>query len=137
MSANTSVLRNPARPAVRNRVLAAGGAVVAAVAVWFVEVPVLGLNLATQFGNAAPVTVGFWAVLVSSLAGSLAGWAALAVLEWRTSRGMAIWTSLAVAALFASLALPLAAGTTMAAKLGLVLMHLAVGSVLIPGLRRI
>ncbi len=106
-------------------------------AVWFVEVPVLELNLATQFGNAAPVSVGFTAVVVSSLAGSLAGWGVLALLEWRTSRGMSIWTGLAVVALLASLALPLVAGTTMAAKLGLVLMHLTVGSVLIPGLRRI
>lgn len=136
MSENATVLVRSAGLVVRNRILATGAAVLAAVAVWVVEVPVLGLTLATQFGNAAPMTVGLSAVIVSSLVGALAGWGFLALLEWRTSRPMTLWTGIAIVVLIASLAMPLAFGATMTAKLALPLMHLAVGSVLITGFRR-
>ena len=58
----------------RNRILGVAGATLAAVAVWAIEVPLLGIRLLTQFGNTAPQGVGIAAVVVSALAGSLAGW---------------------------------------------------------------
>jgi len=120
----------------RNRILGVAGATLAAVAVWAIEVPLLGIRLETQFGNAAPQAVGIAAVVVSSLAGSLAGWGLLALLERRFARARAIWTGIAIAVLLASFSLPLSAGTTTSTKVALAMMHLAVAAVLIPTLRR-
>ena len=120
----------------RNRILGVAGATLAAVAVWAIEVPLLGIRLETQFGNAAPQGVGIAAVVVSSLAGSLAGWGLLALLERRFAQARAIWTGIAIAVLLASFSLPLSAGTTTSTKVALAMMHLAVAAVLIPTLRR-
>ncbi len=120
----------------RTRALSVGGAVVAAVAVWVVAVPLLGLHLIARFGNAAPVSVGVDFVIGASLIGSLLGWGLLAVLERRTGRARTIWTVGAVAVLLVSLSLPLSAGTTASAKVALAMMHVAVAAVLIPALRR-
>ena len=120
----------------RNRILGVAGATLAAVAVWTIEVPRLGLRLVTQCGNAAPQGVGIGAVVFSSLVGSLAGWGLLAILERRFARARAIWTGIAIAVLLASFSLPLSAGTTATTKVALAMMHLAVGEVLIPTLRR-
>ena len=120
----------------RNRILGVAGATLAAVAVWAVEVPLLGIRLQTQFGNAAPQSVGIDAVVLSSLAASLAGWGLLAILEKRFARARTIWTGIAIAVLLASFSVPLFAGTTTTTKVALAMMHLAVGAVLIPTLRR-
>jgi hypothetical protein len=120
----------------RTRLLGVAGATLAAVAVWMIEVPLLGIHLLTRFGNAAPQTVGIDAVVMSSLAGSLAGWGLLAILEKRTARARTIWTGVAILVLVASLSLPLAAGTTTSTKVALSVMHLAVAAVLISALRR-
>ena len=120
----------------RNRILGVAGATLAAVAVWTIEVPFLGIRLQTQFGNAAPQSVGIGAVVFSSLAGSLAGWGLLAILERRFARARAIWTGIAIAVLLASFSLPISAGTTTTTKVALAMMHLAVAAVLIPTLRR-
>jgi hypothetical protein len=106
------------------------------VAVWAIEVPLLGIRLQTQFGNAAPQGVGIASVVLSSLAASLAGWGLLAILERRFARARTIWTVIAIAVLLASLSVPLSAGTTTTAKVSLAMMHLAVAAVLIPTLRR-
>ena len=120
----------------RNRILGVAGATLAAVAVWAIEVPLLGINLQTQFPNSAPLGVSIGAVVVSASAGSLAGWGLLALLERRYARARTIWTGIAIAVLLASFSLPLSAGTTTATKVGLAIMHLAVAAVLIPTLRR-
>ena len=112
------------------------GATLAAAAVWAIEVPLLGLPLQTQFGNTAPQEVGIGLVVVSALAGSLAGWGLLALLERRYARARTIWTWIALAFLLVSFSAPLSAGTTTATKVGLAMMHLAVAAVLIPTLRR-
>src|SRR5258708_30552925 len=83
----------------RNRILGVAGATLAAVAVWAIEVPLLGIRLETQFGNAAPQGVGIAAVVVSSLAGSLAGWGLLAILERRFTRARPIWTRIPITVL--------------------------------------
>jgi Family of unknown function (DUF6069) len=120
----------------RVRALGVGGAVTAAVAVWVVAVPLLGLHLIIRFGNSAPETVGVDVVIGASLIGSLLGYGLLALLEARTTRARTIWTVLAIAALLVSLSLPLSAGVTAATKAALALMHLSVAAVLIPTLRR-
>jgi Family of unknown function (DUF6069) len=120
----------------RNRILGVAGATLAAMAVWAIEVPLLGIRLQTQFGNAAPQSVGLDLVVLSSLAGSLAGWGLLAILERRFARARTIWTGIAIVVLLASFSLPVSAGTTTTTKVALAMMHLAVAAVLIPTLRR-
>ena len=120
----------------RNRILGVAGATLAAVAVWVVEVPFLGIRLQTQFGNTAPQDVGIVLVVISALAGSLAGWGLLALLERRYARARTIWTWIALAFLLVSFSAPFSAGTTTTTKFALAMMHLAVAAVLIPTLRR-
>jgi predicted permease len=135
----STTIREYAAPATarlnRTRALGVGGAVVAAVAVWVVAVPLLGLHLTVRFGNAAPESVGVDFVVGASLIGSLLGWGLLAVLERRTARARTIWTAAAVAVLLVSVSLPLSAGTTASTKVALAMMHVAVGAVLITTLR--
>jgi uncharacterized protein DUF6069 len=120
----------------RNRILGVVGATLAAVAVWAIEVPLLGIRLLTQFGNTAPQSIGIALVVVSALAGSLAGWGLLALLERRFARARTIWTGIAIAVLLVSFSAPISAGTTTTTKVALLMMHLAVAAVLIPTLRR-
>jgi hypothetical protein len=122
-------------PLARTRALGVGGAIVAAVAVWVIAVPVLGVHLLIRFGSGAPQTIGIGYVVGATLIASLAGWGALAVLERRTSHARSIWTVAALVVLLASLSLPLTAGTTTATKVVLALMHVAVAAVLISALR--
>ena len=120
----------------RSRALAVLGAVVAALTVWTVAGPVLGIDLQVQRrpGQLEAVNVG--AVLGSSLVASLAGWATLAVLERLTRRTRTVWTILALAVLALSMVGPLAGGVTAGAKAALALMHLVVAAVLVPVLAR-
>lgn len=118
------------------RTLSVAGAVIAALAVWVIAVPILGEHLTIRFGAAAPETIGIGLVAGASLLGSLCGWGLLALLERRTSRARAIWTGVAAIVALVSLSLPLTAGTTTSAKIALALTHVAVAAVLIPALRR-
>ena len=120
----------------RTRILGVAGAVIAAVAVWAIAVPLLGVQLLVKFGAGAPQSVGIGFVLGASLIGSLAGWGLLVVLERRTSRARTIWTGIAVLAVLASFSLPLFAGVSTSTKVTLAIMHVAVAAVLIPAMRR-
>jgi hypothetical protein len=120
----------------RTRALTVAGAVGAAVAVWAVAVPLLGLHLIIRFGNGSPESVGIALVVGASLIGSLLSWGLLSLLETRTARAGAIWAVLAIAVLVVSLSLPLTAGVTVSTKIALALMHVAVAAVLIPMLPR-
>jgi predicted permease len=119
----------------RTRALGVAGAVLAAVAVWAVAVPLLGLHLMVRFGSAAPENVGIGLVVAASLIGSVFGWVLLAILERRTARARAIWTIVATSVLLVSLSLPLTSGTTASTKVVLATMHVAVAAVLLPALR--
>jgi hypothetical protein len=119
----------------RTRVLSIGGAVTAAVAVWAVAVPLLGLHLIIRFGTGSPQSIGLDFVVGASLIASLAGWGLLAMLERRTPHARLIWTIAALAVLLVSLSLPLSAGTTASTRAALAAMHVAVAAVLIPALR--
>jgi hypothetical protein len=120
----------------RTRTLTVGVAVSAAVAVWVVAAPLLGLHLIVRFGSGSPESVGIDLVIGASLIASLLGWGALALLETRTARARTIWTVLAIAVLIVSLSLPLGAGVAATTKAALALMHVAVAAVLIPILPR-
>ena len=119
----------------RTRALGVVGAVIAAVAVWVIEVPLLGLHLDIRFGTGAAQTIGIGFVLGATLFASLLGWALLAILERRTPRARTIWTVIAAVVLVASLSLPLYAGIAGSTKVALAVMHLAAAAVLIPVLR--
>ena len=119
----------------RTRALSVGGAVIAAVAVWVLAVPLLNLHLIVRFGNGSPQTIGVDFVAGASLIASLLAWGLLAMLERRTRRARTIWTVVAIAVLLVSLSLPLIAGTTASTRAVLMAMHVAVAAVLIPGLR--
>lgn len=128
--------RSPAiAPLARTRALGVGGAILAAVVVWVIAVPLLGVHLLIRFGSGAPETIGVDYVVGATLIASLVGWGLLATLERRTPRARSIWTVVAVVALLISLSLPLTAGTTTASKAALALMHVAAAVVLIPALR--
>jgi hypothetical protein len=120
----------------RTRALGVGGAVLAALAVWVVAVPLLSVHLLVRFGSGAAETVGVDYVVGASLIASLAGWALLVMLERRTSGARSIWTVVAIVVLLVSVSLPLSIATTTGSKTVLALMHVAVAVVLIPVLRR-
>lgn len=119
----------------RIRALGVAGAVVAAVAVWVIEVPLLGLHLNIRFGSGPAQTIAIGFVVAATLFASLLGWALLAILERRTPRARTIWPAIAVVVLVASLSLPLYAGIAGSTKVALVVMHLAAAAVLITALR--
>lgn len=137
--AMTTTMESPAPTiagAVRTRILGVAGAAVAAVAVWAIAVPLLGVQLLVKFGASAPQSVGVGLVLGASLIGSLAGWGLLVALERRTAQARTIWTAIAVLAVLVSFSLPLFAGVSTSTKVTLAVMHVAVAAVLIPVMRR-
>ena len=120
----------------RTRALSAAGGTLAAVAVWIIEAPLIGVDLSVRFGSGQPQTIGIGQVIGASLAASLLALLLLALLGKRTPRARAAWTSAALVALIVSLALPLSAATTTAATIGLIAMHLAVAAIVIPSMGR-
>jgi len=121
------------------RLAAVGGAIVAALAVWFVAEVVLGLDLrqpAASVGTQAE-SIDAVHVVFSAAVGSLAGWALLAVAERLTARPRRVWTVIAVVALVVSLGGPLSgSGITTSNRLALLLMHVVVAAVVILALGR-
>lgn len=130
--------RTPTRPPIQSRVLAVITATLAALIVWGVTVPLLGvaLTVRTSAGVGRIQTIGPGVVLIVSLSASLLGWGLLAILERRTRRARNVWTATAGFALTLSLIGPLTAATTTAAAVTLTSLHLGVAAALIPMLRR-
>jgi hypothetical protein len=122
----------------RARALVVVAAVLAALAVWLVADPLLGVDLAAPARPGSKELMSITPALVAgtSLVVALAGWALLALLERFTTRAHTTWTAIAVLVALLSLGGPLStlASTTAANGLSLALMHLAVAAVLIPGL---
>lgn len=119
------------RPRTSYRATAVGATVLAAVAVWVVAVPLLGVDL---FIPTAGSTVGPGAVALTALLAALLGWALLHLLERHTTRARRIWTVTAGVIALLSLAGPPTSGASAAATTTLVAMHVAVAAVLIPTL---
>jgi hypothetical protein len=123
----------------RVRLLAVAGAVLAALLLWIVAVPVAGVDLQATTGPGStrlePVPVV--AVVATSLLVPLAGWGLLALLERLFSRGRTVWTILACVVLLVSYGGPLlGAGIPGSSRLTLALMHTAVGLIVIPAFAR-
>lgn len=123
-----------ARSRRRRRAAGVGGGILAAVAVWTLAGPLLGVDLQVAPGTNQPQPVGVGAVITASLAAGLAGWASSALLERLTHRARSVWTGLALVVLVASL-VPAQAGVTTATTVALAAMHLAVAAVVIPVMR--
>ncbi len=123
----------------RARLTVVAGAVLAALAVWFVAEVVFGLDLRRPAASVGQVAEDVDAVHVafSAAVGSLAAWGLLAVLERLTDRARGVWTVIAALALLVSLGGPLSgSGISTENRLVLVLMHLVVAAVVIFALHR-
>jgi hypothetical protein len=119
------------------RAVAVTAAALAALVVWSVAVPLLGVHLTVQTTpGSSTQTIGAGLVVAVSLLVSLLGWGLLAALERRTQRAGTLWTATAGVVLLLSLTGPLTAAVTTAGKVSLVVLHLTVAAVLIPLLRR-
>lgn len=121
----------------RDRALAVGTAAGAALALWVVADPLLGIDLRVSMGSEADATmaIGPALVIVNAVVASLAGWGLLAALERFGRRPRAVWTAFALAATLLSLFGPLTGAVTLATMIALVAMHLVVAAALIPMLR--
>ncbi|HZX02758.1 DUF6069 family protein [Kribbella sp.] len=107
---------------------------VAALLDWSLLVPLGGLTLSARQDGVQHI--GAAAVVISTAAIALLGWALLAILERRTPRARTIWTVIATIVCLISLASPLINGIGPGAKLGLASLHLIVGATVVLGLRR-
>jgi Family of unknown function (DUF6069) len=120
----------------RARALAVIAATLAALAVWLVTDPLLGVDLIVPTRPGSEELMSITPVLVAgtSLVVALAGWALLALLERFSARARTIWTAVAVLFALFSLAGPLSTlgSSTAATAVALALMHVAVAAVLIP-----
>jgi uncharacterized protein DUF6069 len=120
----------------KTRALTVAAAIIAAVLLWIIAVPVGGTDLLTETAaGSPPAEVPFAGVIISPLFLGLVGWGLLALLERFSSKGRMIWTIIAVVVLLVSFAGP-ATATTTGAMLWLSAMHVAVGGILIAGFNR-
>lgn len=121
------------------RLLAVGGAALAALCVWVLATAAFDLDLrqpAFETGKDAQDLSAGWVVVVGAFA-ALAGWALLALLERFTERAARIWLVLAGVVFLFSLGGPLSGdGVTADNRLALLAMHAAVAAVVIPLLYR-
>jgi len=119
------------------RLVAAGSAVVAAVAAWALIEPIGGVDLrAPAQGSSEGFDIGLLAVALTSAAASLVAWGSLAAAERWTRRPKGIWTGVALAAFLLSLSGPaLGTGIATESRWLLALLHLVVTVTLIPQLR--
>lgn len=134
-SMTLSSTTTPSSPVIRRRtrMLAVASAMVAALIVWLIAKPLLGITLTISMsGTNQTMTIGWVSVLVVSLLASLAAWGLLAMLERFTPRARTVWTAIAAAALLLSFAGPLLAtsNASVGAKVTLSLMHITVAAVL-------
>ncbi|GAA3944869.1 DUF6069 family protein [Actinoplanes auranticolor] len=121
---------------VKTRALTVAAAVVAAVLLWIIAVPIAGTDLLTETAaDNPPAEVPLAGVIISPLVIGLVGWGLLALLERFTPKGRLIWTIIAVVVLLVSFGGP-ATATTTGAMLWLSAMHVVVGGILIAGFTR-
>lgn len=123
------------RSTTASRAIGVGVAVLAAVFIWVIAVPLLGVDLQVVQGG-PPQAVGLVAVIVTSLLAGLLGWGLLAVLTNRLGNGRRIWTVVAVVGALLSLAGPITSAVGAAATVTLLLLHVVVAAVLISTLPR-
>ncbi|MFW5417909.1 hypothetical protein J0910_14955 [Nocardiopsis sp. CNT-189] len=121
---------------IRVRAATVVAAAAAALAVWAVADPLLGIPLIAQGApGRPPMEVGPVPVLAVSVGSALAGWALLALLEGFTARGRTVWTVIAVAVVLLSL-VPVLGGRGTAVQVILASQHVLVGGIVIAGFTR-
>jgi hypothetical protein len=118
----------------KRRALAVGGAALAPTTVWLLA-QVTGVELEVIMAGQPPMVISLPFVVATALAASLAGWAALALLQRMIGRARALWTGLAITALLASFGPVAIAEATAETRILLALMHIVVAGVLILGMR--
>ena len=118
----------------KRRALAVVGAALAPTTVWLLA-QATGIELEVIMAGQPPMVISLPFVVATALAASLAGWAALALLQRMTGHARALWTGLAIAALLASFGPVAIAEATAETRTLLALMHVIVATVLILGLR--
>lgn len=118
------------------RLLAVGGAVLAALGVWVIGEPLLGHDMVVESPGEPAMDLGAAEIAFVALAASLLGWVALAILERITARAFTIWTIAAIVVLAVSFVPFANVETTTGSAVVLALTHVAVAAVLIPGFRR-
>lgn len=121
-----------AKPVTR-RSLTVAAAVLAAVVLWLVAVPGLGLDLVVGAGAQAQQVTLVSVIAAPLLAGAVA-WVLLAVLERRTVKAVKIWRITGWTFLAVSLLGPLGMGAAAGTLTVLLLMHGSVGTILMLGL---
>lgn len=115
----------------RQRATAVVGAVIAAVAAWFVLTVLANVDLVVKQGSDR-TTVGVVSVIAASLVVGLLAWLVLALIERTTRHAHNVWLVVSVAVFLLSLLGPLGAGQGLAAKLSLAVLHVSVAGVIIP-----
>lgn len=117
--------------------MAAVGAVLAAMAVYYVQTALIGLDLATPtVGDRESAPIDANAVFTAALVAAVLAWFGIAALEGigpTSRRARPIWTVIAVLVFLASLAAPFAGtGVEISSRIGLAAMHVVVAAILIP-----
>lgn len=130
----TTQVATPRTSIARNRLIAIGGGLVAALLTWGIAVAVGVELVVTRAGTA--IAIGAVNVILSTLLASFAGWGVLALLERFTARARTIWTVVAVAVVVLSLLPTVTADASTGTRIALTAMHLAVGAVVVPLLRK-
>lgn len=127
----TSTSVSPTTTRLRVGALTVGGAVLATALLW-TAAQILGIELRVDPRNGqAPSVVSLPLTVTFTLAVSLLGWGARALLDRLTRSAPVVWTVLAVLVLLVSFLPLFIFDATGAAKTILALMHLAVAAVLI------
>lgn len=126
----------PSSASAGRQALVIAGAAAAALLVWLVAGPLLGINLEALKtpGSASAVPVTAPEVLLSGVVAGLLGWASLSVLERVSARGSTRWRWVAAAVALFSLAGPLTLAQTAGGAMVLSLLHLTVAGVLVTAL---
>jgi hypothetical protein len=120
------------RRRVRSAVVVLAGAL-AALAVWAVAVPALGVDLSARMGPTVQA-VGPVLIAVETIVAGLVAWGVRALIERFTRRARTIWLTLATIILVISFAGPLMSAASAAATTTFVVMHLIVGGMFTLGL---
>lgn len=118
------------------RALVTAAAALAAILVYVLFVPVLGIDVRVpeSFGSRTLIELTFGSVVGAAIFAALAGWALLTVLELVTNKARTIWTVVAV--LVFLFTLPYMPGFRIADRIVLVVLHAALAVILIIGMRR-
>ena len=133
ISDRAGVARVAAAPRIgARRALVVVGTAVAALAVWALEDPIGGVDLAVRSGGSVR-HVGAGAVVGTALVVALVGWALLARLERRAKRPHRTWAIIASIVFSISLLGP-TGGVDAGSQLGLAALHIVVAAAVAAGL---